>query len=96
MNRKEPLIRLAKRDDMSTPAAWAIRIGSILAALVVFAGLIILVGYNPVSVYAAMFAGALGSPLNIQQTIKIMIPLLGASLAIAGGCPGADRSLSGE
>ena len=83
MNQKEPLIRLAKRDDMSTPAAWAIRVGSILAALVLFAGLIVAVGYNPVSVYSAMLGGALGSSLNIQQTIKLMIPLLGAALAIA-------------
>lgn len=83
MNKKEPLIRLSKRDDMSVPAAWAIRVGSILAALVLFAGLIVAVGYNPVSVYSAMLGGALGSSLNIQQTIKLMIPLLGAALAIA-------------
>lgn len=83
MNQKEPLIRLAKRDDMGTLAAWAIRIGSILAALVLFAGLIIAVGYDPISVYGAMVGGALGSPLNIQQTVKLMIPLLGAALAIA-------------
>ena len=83
MNRKEPLIRLAKRDDLGTLTAWIIRIASIFAALILFAGLIVSVGYNPVSVYVAMIGGALGSPLNIQQTIKIMIPLLGASLAIA-------------
>lgn len=83
MNKKEPLIRLSKRDDMGQLSAWAIRIGSILAALVLFAGLIVAVGYDPVSVYGAMLGGALGSSLNIQQTIKIMIPLLGAALAIA-------------
>lgn len=63
--------------------AWVIRIASILAALVLFAGLIVAVGYNPVSVYGAMLDGSLGSALNMQQTIKIMIPLLGAALAIA-------------
>lgn len=83
MNKKEPLVRLAKRDDVGPALAWFIRIASILAALVLFAGLIVAVGYNPVSVYAAMLGGALGSSLNIQQTIKIMIPLLGAALAIA-------------
>lgn len=83
MNKKEPLIRLSKRDDMAAPLAWTIRIGSILAALVLFAGLIVAVGFDPVSVYGAMLGGALGSSLNIQQTIKIMIPLLGAALAIA-------------
>ena len=83
MNKKEPLIRLSKRDDMGLPKAWGIRIASILAALILFAGLIVAVGYNPASVYGAMMNGALGSALNIQQTIKIMIPLLGAALAIA-------------
>ncbi len=83
MNKKEPLIRLAKRDDVGQTKAWAIRIASIFAALVLFAGLIVSVGYSPISVYSAMLGGALGSALNIQQTIKIMIPLLGAALAIA-------------
>jgi simple sugar transport system permease protein len=83
MNKKEPVIRLAKRDDMSATAAWAIRIGSILMALILFAILIVAVGYDPISVYIAMVGGALGSALNIQQTLKIMIPLLGAALAIA-------------
>ncbi len=83
MNKREPLIRLAKRDDVGTVLAWTIRIASILVALVLFAGLIIVVGYNPASVYVAMLDGSMGSALNIQQTIKIMIPLLGAALAIA-------------
>ena len=83
MNKKEPLIRLAKRDDIGTAKAWAIRIASILVALILFGGLILGVGFSPASVYAAMVNGALGSSLNIQQTIKIMIPLLGAALAIA-------------
>lgn len=83
MNKKEPLVRLAKRDDIGPVLAWVIRIGSILVALVLFAGLIVAVGYDPISVYGAMIGGALGSSLNIQQTIKIMIPLLGAALAIA-------------
>ena len=83
MNKGEPLIRLAKRDDIGPVLAWVIRIASILAALILFAGLIVAVGYNPVSVYGAMLDGSLGSALNMQQTIKIMIPLLGAALAIA-------------
>ena len=41
MNKKEPLIRLAKRDDIGTAKAWAIRIASILVALILFGGLIL-------------------------------------------------------
>ncbi len=83
MQKKEPLIRLSKRDDMPPLKAWAIRIGSILVALSLFGGLILAVGFNPLSIYSSMLKGSLGNSLNIQQTIKIMIPLLGAALAIA-------------
>ncbi len=79
----EPLLRLAKRDDMSNATAWGIRILSIVVALFIGGGLISVTGYSPVSVYMAMIDGCFGSNLAIQQTIKLAIPLLGASLAIA-------------
>ena len=82
MNKKEPFIRLAKRDDLGTLASWGIRICSILVSLLLFAFMIMSTGYSPVSVYLAMIDGAVGNSLAIQQTIKIMIPLLGAALAI--------------
>jgi simple sugar transport system permease protein len=81
--KKDPLLRMAKRDDMGAAKAWTIRIGSILVALLLGAILITIIGYSPISVYVAMVNGALGSPLAIKQTIKIAIPLLGASIAIA-------------
>ena len=43
MNKKEPLIRLAKRDDIGTVKAWIIRIASILVALILFGILILAV-----------------------------------------------------
>lgn len=81
--KKEPLLRLAARDDMKAGKRWAIRIASILVALILGAVLFISLGYSPFSVYGAMIKGSLGGKLAIQQTIKIAIPLLGASLAIA-------------
>ena len=63
MNKKEPLIRLAKRDDIGAVKAWAIRIASIFVALLLFGILILAVGFDPVSVYMAMVGGALGSRL---------------------------------
>lgn len=81
--RREPLLRMAKRDDLPLLQAWLIRLASILAALVLGGGLIMITGYNPVSVYAAMLNGCFGTPLAVQQTIKLAIPLLGAAVAIA-------------
>ena len=68
---------------MKTGKKWAIRIVSILVALMIGAVLFIGLGYSPFSVYGSMLQGSLGGKLAIQQTIKIAIPLLGASLAIA-------------
>lgn len=81
--KKEPLLRMSRRNEMKTGKKWAIRIVSILVALMIGAVLFIGLGYSPFSVYGSMLQGSLGGKLAIQQTIKIAIPLLGASLAIA-------------
>ncbi len=79
----DPLIRLAKRDSMSSAKAWGIRLLSIVVALFLGGGLIQITGYSPISVYIAIVEGSFGTSLAIQQTIKLAIPILGASLAIA-------------
>ena len=81
--RREPLLRLAKRDDMGPGKRWAIRIASILVALILGGVVFLSLGYSPISVYSYMVNGSLGSTLAFQQTVKLAIPLLGASLAIA-------------
>ena len=83
VERREPLLRIAKRDDVPGWKAWLIRLSSILAALILSAGFISLTGFDPFSVYAAMIGGCFGTKLAVQQTIKLAVPLLGASLAIA-------------
>ena len=80
---KTPLIRLAKRPSFPKPAAWGIRIGSILAALLLGCIAILLTGNNPITAYGTMINGALGSKVYLQQTVKKAIPLLGCALAIA-------------
>lgn len=80
---KTPLIRLAKRDGMDPKAAWAIRIASILVALLLGSLVILITGNNPIKSYGIIIDGALGNKAFVQQTIKIAIPLLGCALAIA-------------
>ena len=80
---KEPLIRLAKREDITGGKAWLIRILSIVLALVAGALIILILGHNPLEVYSSMVGGALGKPRVIRETVKRAIPLLGAALAIA-------------
>ena len=59
---REPLIHITKRDDVTPVKALLIRLGAILAALIVCALIIYwLTGLNPLAVYKAMFEGSFGS-----------------------------------
>lgn len=82
-NIKAPFIRLSKRDGVKPEIAWAIRIGSILIALVIGFAPMMITGNNPFEAYKIIIQGALSKPIYIKQTIKIAIPLLGCALAIA-------------
>ena len=81
--KKMPLIRLAKRDNMDPRKVWAIRLGSILIALLLGSLVILITGNNPFTAYGTMISGALGKKTAIRQTVKIAVPLLGCALAIA-------------
>lgn len=80
---KIPLIRLAKRDAMDPKKVWAIRVGSIVVALILGMIPILMAGKNPFQSYGIMISGALSKPGYLRQTIKKAIPLLGCALAIA-------------
>lgn len=83
---KEPLLRIAKRDEISRPKAYAIRIVAVLLSLVV-SGLFIfaVTNLNPLAVYEAMFDGAFGSERRIWVTIRdaMMLLCIGVGLAPA-------------
>lgn len=83
LSQRTPLVRLAKRDAMDPRAVWAIRIGSIVAALVIGMVPILITGNNPFRAYGIIINGALGKPIYLKQTVKIAVPLLGCALAIA-------------
>jgi simple sugar transport system permease protein len=80
---KEPLLRLAKREDLSGGKKWAIRLGAIVLALVVGSAFIAVLGHNPIEVYKDILSGSLGGPSARRVTIRLAIPLLGTALAIA-------------
>lgn len=80
---KEPLIRLAKRDGSPAWQAWAIRIGSIILALLLGALVMGVAGADPLEAYNTILSGSLGKKTYVRQTVKIAVPLLGCALAIA-------------
>ena len=81
--KKTPLIRLSKRDAMDPKKVWAIRIGSILVALIIGCIPILITGNNPFKAYVVIIKGSLGTSFYLKQTLKNAIPLLGCALAIA-------------
>lgn len=83
LEKKEPLVRLAKRTDISHRKAWFIRIAAILMALATGGLLIMALGHNPFAVYRDMITGSLSTKTALIATAKIAIPLLGAALSIA-------------
>ena len=83
---KEPLLRIAKRDTISHPKAWGIRVVAVLLSLVV-SGLFIfaVTKLNPVQVYEAIFDGAFGTFRRSWVTIRdsMMLLCIGVGLAPA-------------
>lgn len=81
--RKEPLLRMVKRDDISPRRAWLYRGIAFILALVTGGLLLLALGHNPVFVYRDMVIGAWGSPTVIRETIKLAVPLLITAIALA-------------
>ena len=80
---REPLFHVAKRGYVPKYKSWAIRLGSIVAALIVCAVVtMLLTGENPISVYKTMFEGAFGTERKIWKLLQSLAMLLCVSLAI--------------
>lgn len=81
---KEPLIHITKRKMIPKKQEWAIRLGAILAALVVCAVITTLTTHlNPFAVYASMWEGSFGSERKIWALLKELSILLMISVALA-------------
>ncbi|MCD8004173.1 MAG: ABC transporter permease [Oscillospiraceae bacterium] len=80
---REPILRIARRDDLGRGVRWAIRGGSFVAAILLGAIIFLAIGNNPLSAYSTILSGSLGKATALRQTAKIAVPLLGTALAIA-------------
>ena len=79
---KEPWIRVVKKAELGKRETLILRLEAIVLALVAGGFFILLIGQNPFVIYQTIVAGALRSEMAIQATVKIMIPLLIASLGV--------------
>ncbi len=81
---KSPLVRIAKRDRLSKPKAWGIRLIAIILALLVDALIIFaIVRLNPVGVYETMVSGAFGTTRRSWVTIRDAALLLCMGIGLA-------------
>lgn len=81
--KKTPLIRMIKRDEITQKKTWMIRAVAILGALITGGILILCLGKNPLQAYSDMLRGAFGSKVLIQETVKQAIPLLITAIGIS-------------
>ncbi len=68
---------------MPASKIWMIRAMSFIAAILIGAVLFAILGKNPAEAYSTIITGSLAKPSAIRQTVKIAVPLLGTSLALA-------------
>ena len=84
--KKEPLLRIAKRDGISRPAAYGIRLIAVALALLVSGAFIYAVTkLNPIEVYRGIFDGAFGTKRRCWVTVRdtMMLLCIGVGLAPA-------------
>ena len=81
---REPWFHVVKKDGMEWWRAWLIRLVAVVGALVVCAGLILLLtDCTPVEVFESIFAGAIGrNGVNVMALLQSTAMLLCISLAV--------------
>lgn len=81
-NQNEPLIRVVKHAELPAKRITILRLLAVLLSLIAGGIFIACVGHNPFAVYATIISGACRSVMAFQGTIKLMIPMLIASLGV--------------
>ena len=95
--KKEPLIHITKRKMIPKRQEWAIRLGSILIALIVCAIVTTLTTHlNPISVYTTMWEGSFGSERKLWALLKELSILLLVAVALGPAFKMKFWDLGGE
>ncbi len=82
--KKEPLLRITKRDKLVWWKSWGIRAIAIIIALIVNAfAIYFITNLNPIAVYTSMFKGAFGTARRFWITARDMMFLLCIAVGLA-------------
>lgn len=76
------MIRIIKTKEKSKKQQMLLRLAAFVLALCAGGLFLLVLGNNPFAIYGTILSGAFRSKMAIQATIKIMIPLLIASLGV--------------
>lgn len=76
------MIKIAKRAELPRGQEYIIRAIAILCSLLCAGLVIMILGFNPITVFQQIVVGALGTELRLQQTIVKAIPLVITSFGI--------------
>lgn len=79
---REPLVRIVKKAELSGKKTALLRLLAVGLSLLAGGLFIAMIGQSPIEIYQTILSGAFRSEMAIQATIKIMIPLLIASLGV--------------
>lgn len=94
---KEPFMHITKRKELPLTKTWAIRIGAIIAALIVCAIVtMVMTGLDPFSVYGSMIYGAIGTERKTWILLKELALLLSVALALTPAFKMKFWNLGGE
>lgn len=77
------MIRIVKRAGLSKVKSLSIRAIAVMSALMACALFILILGHNPLNVYASMVEGALGNSYRFKEVIAKTIPLVVTSLGVS-------------
>lgn len=77
------MLRIQKKQGISSKQELMLRTGTILLSLICTGIIMAALGYNPFTMYSKLLKGALGSRYNITATVAKCIPLLILSLGVS-------------
>lgn len=77
------MIKIEKQMNVPPWVSFGVPLASIVLALLVGAGFLLIVDYNPVEVYTVLFTGAFGSKYGLSETVVKATPLIFTGLGVA-------------
>ena len=95
--KKEPLLKLSRREEIDRKHSWTYRALAIVAALILDGIIImVIVHMNPFDIYGTMFMGAFGTSRKVWITLKELSLLLLISIALTPAYKMKFWNLGGE